>query len=96
MKMTKASVIDGTARPRRWAIHTPNGSIDAEKSATASILRGVVGRIIEPTRITIVIHDTWPPIVAMVSDRACVLIRATAAALATMNINPTSAFSCDA
>ena len=56
---------EGTGKPRRWAIQTPSGSIDAATSEAASIFFGVLGMIIEEMRITIVIHDRCPRVSAV-------------------------------
>ena len=95
MKSTKVLTSDGTDRPRRCAIQTPSGSIVADTRAAASILPGVVGRIIDPTRMTMVFHETCP-IAAAVTVRACELTNATKIAFNTMNRRPTSAFVCGA
>ena len=48
---------EGTGKPRKWAIQTPSGSIEAAASDAASILFGVLGMIIEEIEDHDVIHD---------------------------------------
>ena len=95
MNRTNVFTRDGTGMPRRCAIQMPSGSIDAATTDATSILRGVAGRIIDPTRMTIVFHETCP-IAAVVTVRACELTSATKIAFSTMNSRPTSAFVCGA
>ena len=47
---------EGTGRPRRCAIHTPSGPIDAATMTATVILRGVLGMIIALSRMMMVIQ----------------------------------------
>src|SRR5262245_18515800 len=51
----------GVGRPPRCATQVASGSIEAATSDAMSIRRGVVGEIIEKTRIRFVIHDRLMP-----------------------------------
>src|SRR5438132_13863687 len=95
MKRTNVFRMEGTGRPRRCAIQTPKGSIDAAAIDAASIFRGVVGMIIDEIRMTIVFHDRCP-IVLSVGTAAQVLSMATATAFAIMYQRPASIFVCGA
>ena len=81
-----------TGNPRRCAIQTASGSIDAATSDAINVLRGVLGMIIEETRMTIVIHDRCPP-GSRAGTLLVVLSRATPTAFNTMYPRPTSIFS---
>jgi hypothetical protein len=84
---------EGTGNPRRCAIHTASGSMDAAASDASNILRGVLGMIIEETRMTIVIHDTYPSGVRL-GTLVLVLRRATPTAFSNMYQRPASVFTC--
>ncbi len=84
---------DGTGKPRRWAIQTPSGSIEAAASDAASIFFGVLGMIIEVMRMTIVFHDRRLR-VSIVGTITQVLSRAITAALTSMYARPRSIFPC--
>src|SRR5688572_23637266 len=93
MQRTSVASREGTGKPRKWAIQTPSGSIDAAASDATSIFVGVLGMIIEETRITIVAHDRCPR-VSVVGTITQVLSSAIAAALTSMYARPRSIFDC--
>src|SRR5688572_12507439 len=89
MQRTSVLSSDGTGNPRRCAIQTPSGSIEAAASDAANILFGVLGMIIEETRITIVTHERCC-ILSAVGGVTHVLSNAIAAAFASMYARPRS------
>ena len=92
MNNTNVSTTDGTGRPRRCMSQTASGSIDAATSEVASILRGVVGMIIDETRMTTMFHDSCRPDESVIAVLDAVLISATATAFTTKNKRPMSVF----
>src|SRR4051812_11757191 len=93
MYSTRVFSSDGTGTPRRCATQTPTGSIDAATIDAASILYGLVGMIIDDTRMTMMFHDSSPPL-SIVGVRAHVFSSETPIALAIMYKRPTSVFVC--
>ena len=71
MNSTNVLTTDGTGRPRRCASQTASGSIEAAAIDVASIFRGVVGMIIDDTRMTIVFHDSRPTASCPASAPSC-------------------------
>src|SRR5258705_3936206 len=90
MNTTNVLITDGTGMPRRCAIQTPSGSMDAATIEAASIFRGVAGMIIDPTRMTTVFHDRCTASVG--GTFVQLLISATPMALATRYRRPASVF----
>src|SRR5580765_2427840 len=91
MNSTNVFMTDGTGIPRRCATHTASGSIVAAAMDVTSILRGVVGMIIDDTRMTIVVHDSRPT-ASSVGRNAQLLSSATATALSRKYRRPASVF----
>src|ERR1041384_451511 len=71
----------------------PRGSFEAAASDATSVLRGVLGMIIDETRITMVVHERWP-ILSGVGTLTTVFRRAIAAALTSMYQRLKSVFRC--
>src|SRR6266545_5200813 len=80
---------DGAGSPRRCAIQTANGSIDAATIEAVNILRGLPGAIIAYKRMRMVIHESG---LVVVGNSAQLLISAIPNAFGTMNVRPTFSF----
>src|SRR3954452_18079739 len=91
MNRTNVFTRDGIGIPRRCPIQTASGSIVAADSEVASILRGVVGTIIDETRITIVVQDRRPT-ASTPAENTHLSSSATKAALSTKYRRPASVF----
>ena len=91
MYITTVFKTDGVSMPLKCASHTPNGPIDADTSAAASIFAGVLGTIIADSRMTIAVHDRCP-IIIVVGSTAQVSSRAMPAEFSIISQSPASAF----
>src|SRR3989442_14124458 len=91
MNSTNVFTTEGTGMPRKWPNQTTSGSIDAATIDVASIFRGVVGMIIDDTRMTTVFHDNCPR-PSPIGVCTQLFRRATPTAFTTKYRRPASAF----